>query len=139
MAEQMDVSVGSRLVIPCQFHLDDPTKGYLVRMEWGFVPRDEGYYRPLINRYSRKKTEHFNSRASMFNKLVDRGNCSLVMDPIQMNDTGMFELSLSIGDMEYSPPPVVDVIVSEGPGYDMEENEERTLKQRKKCRYMSSF
>lgn len=107
----MPVLVGSRLLIPCRFHLDDPSQGHLIRMEWGRAIPEKDSYQPLLIHYNHSISEHFDRRVRAFNRLVNAGNCSLVIDPARLEDYGQYELHLSLDGIgqEYEPTPMVQV------------------------------
>lgn len=111
--DEMNVTAGSQLIIPCLFHMDQPFYGHEIKMEWGLISKTEDSYKPLVHRYSPNALEMMNHRASIFNKLIEHGNCSLAINPINVQDAGTYTLHISVDDEEYAPSPMVDINVLE--------------------------
>lgn len=58
-----------------------------------------------------------NPRVRMFNRLANGGNCSMEIDLVRLDDTGIYQLNISIDYQIYTPYPFVAVIVQHPPDY----------------------
>ncbi|XP_068118643.1 uncharacterized protein [Hyperolius riggenbachi] len=108
--EEMAVSAGSRLVIPCRFPVRPNQNN--VEMEWGMVPENGGEYRALLNLNDGAVTHH-DPRTAVMRRLVRSGSCSLAVSPITTEDSGFYKIHLRVDGHNYEPAPSVYVRVSE--------------------------
>ncbi|XP_072254785.1 uncharacterized protein [Pyxicephalus adspersus] len=111
--DEINILVGSRLLIPCQFSTDSPMDKFRIEMEWGMIPMEGGPFKSLVYLYHPETLQHLDSRADVFVSSITDGNCSLVVDPVAIEDNGFFELHLSIDGNSYQPFPTVYIKVSE--------------------------
>ncbi|XP_063310459.1 uncharacterized protein LOC134610965 isoform X2 [Pelobates fuscus] len=111
--DELVVKSPSRLFIPCRFYADEQVGTNHFLLEWGLTPENSDNYTPILRLYDTilEYMENGNSRAQVFVYLVPEGNCSLVINPTYTNDSGTYEIRLTINGVQHSPVPVIKVKV----------------------------
>ncbi|CAH2295670.1 DNA ligase 1-like [Pelobates cultripes] len=111
--DELVVKSPSRLLIPCRFYADEQVGTNQFLLEWGLTPENRDNYTPILRLYDTilEYMENGNSRAQVFVYLVQEGNCSLVINPTYTNDSGTYEIRLTINGVQHSPVPVIKVKV----------------------------
>ncbi|XP_041423411.1 uncharacterized protein LOC121395229 [Xenopus laevis] len=93
-------------IIPCAFHTRRPLNPSHVKLEWGFIPKGRKDYQPLVRLYGdhvRTALPAFADRFQLFKPLVAKGNCSLVINPTVIEDSGTYQVTLTIKEKVFKP------------------------------------
>ncbi|XP_031758520.1 uncharacterized protein LOC116410954 [Xenopus tropicalis] len=99
-------------IIPCMFHTRRHLNPLKVQLEWGKMNK-EGYV-PLINLdgfHVRKASADFGDKYQLFKSQVSEGNCSLVIDPTDVSDSGIYQVRLMILGKLHEPVPSIEIQV----------------------------
>ncbi|XP_077338226.1 uncharacterized protein LOC143982946 [Lithobates pipiens] len=96
-------------------------------MEWGMVPLEGGSLKSYVYLYQPEAPQIRDSRAQVFASFVNQGNCSLVIDPVGIQDNGFFQLRLSIDGNNYQPSPTLIVKVLEDSNQNYADPNSRSL------------
>ncbi|XP_031759889.1 uncharacterized protein LOC116411560 isoform X2 [Xenopus tropicalis] len=102
--------------IPCMFHTRRHLNPLKVQLEWGKIERNE--YVPLIHLYGdhvRKASSDYGDKYQVFIPEVSKGNCSLVINPTEITDSGTYQVRLTIVGKLYQPTPSIEVEVVNQP------------------------
>ncbi|XP_068132879.1 uncharacterized protein [Hyperolius riggenbachi] len=113
LAGELYARAGSRLLIPCTFSVDR-THAHKISLEWRQIPKRGGAYIStafLFDNNVDLMEQHHNQRTEFFISHFHQGNCSLVIDPLQSNDEGIYEPHIAIDGVQYEPVPSTAVFV----------------------------
>ncbi|KAE8595524.1 hypothetical protein XENTR_v10015778 [Xenopus tropicalis] len=98
------------------FHTRRHLNPLKVQLEWGKIERNE--YVPLIHLYGdhvRKASSDYGDKYQVFIPEVSKGNCSLVINPTEITDSGTYQVRLTIVGKLYQPTPSIEVEVVNQP------------------------
>eukprot|EP00079_Xenopus_tropicalis_P036509 XP_017950280.1 PREDICTED: uncharacterized protein LOC108647850 [Xenopus tropicalis] len=101
-------------IIPCAFQTRHHLKASKVQLEWGVIPKGKQDYRPLMHLYGdhiRWASPDIENKYQVFKPLVAKGNCSLVINPTDMEDSGTYQVKLIITGKEFKPPSSIKIKV----------------------------
>ncbi|XP_041423356.1 uncharacterized protein LOC121394995 [Xenopus laevis] len=101
-------------LIPCKFHTRRPLNPLIVELEWGFIPVGEDKYKPLIHLYGdhiRLALHEYKDKYQVFKSLVAKGNCSLVINPTDIKDSGIYQVKLKIKEKVFTPPSSIKITI----------------------------
>ncbi|XP_069476405.1 uncharacterized protein [Ambystoma mexicanum] len=107
---------GSRLLIPCRYEMENGAHPSELQVEWGVVKAFNRWYSPVIRVLDSfveplPEPNSYADRAQMFLSLIPRGNCSLVLNPIFMHDSGTYQVKMYFDGQLYEKSPTVRVQV----------------------------
>ncbi|XP_077346461.1 uncharacterized protein LOC143990273 [Lithobates pipiens] len=113
--QELNVKPGHRLLIPCYFQLDEPLADNYIKLQWSVKPPDQDEFHLIyqIEDTAPLTVKDNNRRARMHLSDVRQGDCSLVIDPVHRNDSGMYDLRIAINGHEFPGDTRVDVHIRE--------------------------
>ncbi|OCT75501.1 hypothetical protein XELAEV_18030681mg [Xenopus laevis] len=112
---KLTLKAHTRNLIPCRFYADHAIDPSVLQLEWGKVPVGGGKYTPLIHLYGEKEqTFHENSnKYQLFVSLVPTGNCTLIINPTETTDSGVYEFMMKVDDIVFMPASKIKIDVLE--------------------------
>ncbi|KAE8604377.1 hypothetical protein XENTR_v10014691 [Xenopus tropicalis] len=105
-------------IIPCAFHTRRPLNPLKVQLEWGVIPTGERDYKPLVHLFGdhvNTASPELNEKYKLFIPLVAKGNCSLVINPTNIEDSGTYQVKLIIKEKVYEPLSSIKIKVVDHP------------------------
>ncbi|XP_041423312.1 uncharacterized protein LOC108719844 isoform X3 [Xenopus laevis] len=110
---EMTLQTNVSALIPCMFQSDQPIDPVLLELQWGKIPVDGGRYTPLIFMYGDGikillETKH---KYDLFDSLLPTGNCTLIITPNSMADSGIYEVYLKVNGEIYEPTFNISITV----------------------------
>ncbi|KAM4707112.1 uncharacterized protein O3C94_003492 [Discoglossus pictus] len=113
--DEQNVAEPSRLLIPCKFTTDNPfAKSKGVLLEWKMRPSRTGNFTTILKIYDTvlENVKSPNTRAQVFVSLIPNGNCSLLINPTTVNDSGMYEVHVTIQGKPFIHVPRIKIWVT---------------------------
>lgn len=103
----------SRLLVLCHFYTDQPITGNDLLLEWAMTPEKKKDDISILRLYDNvlDPIQSHNKRAQVFVSLVPEGNCSLVINPTCVSDSGIYEVRLTLDGVLYFPNPIIKIQV----------------------------
>ncbi|XP_031747692.1 uncharacterized protein LOC101730590 [Xenopus tropicalis] len=110
--EKLKLEAHTANMIPCVFHTRRRLNPLRVQLEWGKMDK-EGYVSliHLDGNHVRKAAADFGDKYQLFIPQVSQGNCSLVINPTDIADSGTYQVRLRILGKLYEPVPSIEIQV----------------------------
>ncbi|XP_041433503.1 uncharacterized protein LOC121398374 [Xenopus laevis] len=106
---------GTRRLVPCKFLPVHPLDMTKVKLEWGKLSLEEGRYTPIIQLNSEgiRRNPEIGHRFGLFVPLVKKGNCTLIIDPVDAKDTGVYEVWMALDGSLHEAYPKTTITISD--------------------------
>lgn len=99
LQNELIVSEGLEVMMPCTFTIDDHNTEYEIQLEWSVMPTDSDSFQPIIQFDNDKflPTSYPTSkRASIDQMSVRKGDCTLVINHVKETDSGIYKVRMGI-------------------------------------------
>ncbi|XP_040217005.1 uncharacterized protein LOC120946241 [Rana temporaria] len=115
--ENVEVRAGSKLVIPCDLTTDGVTGNEKIDFEWGFTPDGSDRYRTIMRRSDVKLHPEVPPELGvhLYPTHPIQEDCSLVINPILMEDSGTYEIKVIVNSAQRGPIRKTKVHVTDSP------------------------
>ncbi|XP_077306521.1 uncharacterized protein LOC143926556 [Lithobates pipiens] len=113
----VEAKAGSKMVIPCDLTTEGVTGDEMVDFKWGFTPDGTDSYRTIVQRNDIKLHPGMphDLRVHLHPTHTTQEDCSLVISPLLVEDSGIYEIQVTVNGAQRGPIQKTKVLVTESP------------------------